>query len=524
MTKKLAVVPIHPDAIPMPAVVVPASWEDAFAMMSDRMARVVGRQAAEIKGLKDDLADARGVIAAGAKTVTDLTVTIAGLAAALEVQDTATKAQGHHGVDLVATVDEIRGRTDELVQSVERMVMRADEIAGNVVAAGVRDQAQSERIDALAAVVDMRGVDAREQATRVERLAEAIEAAGVRGGDLIQEFANEAAARADSIVGKLTALVEDYAETASGEDAALTARLDEVVRIADIAASVTEALSHEFQVAGVAGRELSVRVDEVRGRTDGLVQTVDQMTAQADQLLGAVKAATTIAEDAAGRVDEVADLVDKQTGELRAAIKDQGEQGVRVGAVEETVIGFVSSAAALAREIRTIDEGFKTGVAAIAAVEDQSRDALRRVTIALDQMPAGFMIDQVGVLNRVNRAGDMTPLGTVVGRAKDGTSPAQIVATRIENDRFVMTLSDRSEIGCAMPRAVEVVREPDPTEPTELGYLSKDVKIRAVQVEDMTRMRAAKKNFKEIAAKYAISERQAARLIKGFNDEKPSDR
>ena len=104
MTKKLAVPPIHPDAVPMPAVVVPASWEDAFAMMSDRIARIVGRQAAEIKGLKSDLVDARGLTVAAAKGIADLGIQIAGLAAALEVQDTATKAQAHRGVETSTAV------------------------------------------------------------------------------------------------------------------------------------------------------------------------------------------------------------------------------------------------------------------------------------------------------------------------------------------------------------------------------------------------------------------------------------
>jgi hypothetical protein len=347
----------------------------------------------------------------------------------------------------------------------------------------------------------------------------------------VTKTADGAAARVDEVAGmvtlmdaafgKLTALVEDYATTASGEDGALTARLDEVARVVDIAASATEALCSEFRVAGVAGRELAARVDEIQLRTDGLVQNVDQVAAR---LTGRV-------DEIDARTDQVADLVDKQTGELtselRAAIKGQGEQAVRIGQVEETVTGFVNHAGALAREISAIDEAFKTGIATIGAVENQSRDALRRVTIALDQMPAGFMIDQAGVLNRVNRAGDVTELGVVVGKAKDGrdgTSPAQIVAVRIDGERLVMTLSDRSEIGCAMPpRQVEAAPPALAVDPVKLGYLSKDVKVRAVQVEHMADMRENGNNYKKIAELFAISERTAARLIKEHHDARSSD-
>jgi hypothetical protein len=485
--------------------------------IASRQAANIARQAAEIKGLKDDLADARGLIAAAAKVVTDLT-------AAAEIQDTATKAQGHRGVETSTAVIEIAAAVSELVAKIDTgaaaMSALVERVTGlevheqdhdtalteavqKVSAAAVRvDELEAARVEVVQKVDNL--VDSL--AVRVDQIAgkvEASDAAAARARVFGDELADAVEAVRREVQANALA-IEDYAATASSEDAALTARLDEV-------ASAVNVIVGEAPAVALASQELATQVDDLA------TMVASVQTARATDW-------STLEEDFAD-MRGLFDLLDQG---LKAMNQRQGEDGVRVGAVEETIAGFVSGAAALAREVRTIDETVKTGVAAIGAVEDQSRDALRRVTIALDQMPAGFMIDQAGVLNRVNRAGDMTQLGTVVGHAKDGrdgVSPAQIVAVRVDGERLVMTLSDRSEVGCPFPRAVEptpLASPSDVVDPLCLGYLSKDVKVRAVQVDHMARLRADGKSFKEIAELFAISERQAARLIKGHNDEKSS--
>ncbi|HVQ43757.1 MAG TPA: hypothetical protein VMT30_02215 [Candidatus Saccharimonadia bacterium] len=520
MTKKLAVPPVHPDAVLMPAVVVPASWEDAFAMMSDRMARIIGRQAADIQGLKSDLVDARGLTVAAAKGIADLGIQIAGLAAAFEIQDTATKAQAHRGVETSTAVIEIAAAVSELVTKIDTGAAAMGALVERVTGLEVHEQDHDaalaeavqkvadavERADQVAGMATLMDAAFGKLTTQVDQIAgkvEASDAAAARARVFGDELADAVEAVRREVQANALA-IEDYAATASGEDAALTARLDEV-------ANAVNVIVGEAPAMALASQELAAHVDDL------VTMVASVQTARAADW-------STLEEDFA----DVRGLLAEATTELAAVRRRQGEDGVRVGAVEEAIAGFVSGAAALAREVRTIDETVKTGVAAIGAVEDQSRDALRRVTIALDQMPAGFMIDQEGKLNRVNRAGDMTSLGTVVGHAKDGrdgVSPAQIVAIRADGERLVMTLSDRSEVGCPFPRAVEPAPpapSSDVVDPLCLGYLSKDVKVRAVQVDHMARLRADGKNFKEIAELFAISERQAARLIKGHNDEKSS--
>lgn len=517
MTTKLAVPPIHPDAVFTTSVIVPQCWEDAFAMVSDRLARIVGRQAAEIKGLKDDLTDARGLIAANVKAMADLGAQVAGLAAAAEIQDTVTKAQGNRGAELFAAVDEIRGEVAGLVHqvagTVEAVGIRADEatanadkLAGTVEAVNECVRVLGGSVDTLTGAVEAMSDRARAHGTRLDQVADKVETgrlvveAVTKMVDDVGTCADAAAAHAnelDKVVNDVSAradqvaeLVEAYAQTASGEDAALSVRLDQVASI--------------LTAEGL--------------RVDGAIARAVEAITRLDHLVIVVEANGT-------RTDTAIEAVEGLADEICAAIKQQGEHAIKLGVVEETVAGCSASAAALAREVRTIDEAVKVGVAAIGTVEDQSRDTLRRVIIALDQMPAGFMIDQAGVLNRVNRAGDVTPLGVVVGQAKDGISPAQIVAVKVENDRLVMTLSDRSEIGCAMPRQAEPVPAAAPVDtvdPLTLGHLSKDTKVRIVQVAHMAKMRGDKKGFKEIAALFAISERTAARLIKDHNDEKSS--
>lgn len=511
-TKKLAVEPISPDALAAGGRIppgggggptIPTNWRDAFADLAERLMKVIGKQAGDIKALRDDLSDARSTIAAASRGTTDQIIQlaatiksdqaehirrfdealqgiregaesdIADLAGRVAAVETDVKTEsGAVRLIVKAIDDQLLTIADRFDRSVIDIVERVQTVEGVTAAAIKGQETFTDVVDALAKRID----------TAEGAVALASDAVNIAKSTL-DMITGEASTRADAIADILK-IVEAYAETASGEDGSLNAALDEVRK-----------------AAGALGE----RVEDIHGR----VGTLTKARADDVERAGAVET----------RVEELQRIAMDGVDALSAVARDVGGVAARVGVVEDAGTGFTAAVEALGSEVKRIDTVARETVATVETVGLQSQDAVRRVTVALGELPAGMMINREGQLVRVNRAGDMVEMGNVVSHGADGKDAPVIIAAKIEDNRFIMTMSDRSEISCLVagltPRAVE----PAPTDidPTKLGYFSKDATIRAAQVEDMVKMRAGGTTFAKIAEKYNISARQAARLIKDFD-------
>lgn len=513
--KKLAVQPAAPAPAERPFVA--TNWVDAVADLSDRMLRVVGHQQSIIAKLTAELADARGVAAAAGRAHAELTTRIDDLVNLVEKLTTATDGQA----EKVANIDAGLKLVDEAVgahsQDITKLSKRIDDTVERVgaVEAVANGHAQSltDQREALATVtgfvknhgevlvtmtgvtrdhgealvaaraaiaehddrlVDLRGVvsaagaAAAVQVERVDELGKRAGATWTQVEAVTAALDAETAARA-AAVQAVSDLVEDYAKTASGEDGALSDRIDTVIQ-----RFAPDAVHLEAAVERVGAVE--VRVMELQ----------------------------RIAMENVERIDA---------------------DSVRIERVDEAVTSFSAKVKAVAGEIEAIDARVKAGTASIEQTTAETADMLRRVNILLGELPSAMMIDQDGELVRVARSGEVTKLGNVISHGRDGTNAADIVAVRLDGERMVFTRSDRTEFGCSIaalipPVAVAPAPPAPEIDPTALGYLSKDPTVRVVQVRNMAVMREAKKSYKLIADKYQISPRQVVRLIKGANDEK----
>lgn len=581
--KKSAVAPIAPPSV-IENSMIPATWQEAFNMLAGRVMNVTRHQHDLIDRLSGEVRtaaeDAAGVAAANEKRRGDLESQVAGLTAALDVQDGAVKATAAKLADALASIKDaadglaaVTAGHDatavavlalaDLVEKTlaplldQHTITLADQ-SGRI---NQVDDAARERLDALEASevktsgrLDLLTDRARGVDTRMDRVDESAAAIGRQG--------IATASRVDDLRVTLEALgatVEDYAKTASSEDAALLASVDEV---GDAVRAVEQRV---MELQGVAGRH-SVSIDDQGKAIDlvgeritdavGTVDTLVKARAVDTEWVRAVEARAVAVELLAGTHTEALDQVDKEidkanlwiadtvglvealkkawTGNVEridtiadnvaeartlvgAVSREVDEGSARLSQVEEAVVGFVATAANIGREVAGAVAAVERIDQTVVANADQITDTIRRVTIALGELPAGMLIDHDGDLIRVNRNGEPVKLGKVVGETRDGKDAPVIVAAKFEGDRLIITLSDRTDITCTVPRdAVAPIAPADveALDPTKLGYLSKDPNVRNVQIGDMINMRAAGKRYKEIAAKYQISERQAARLIK----------
>lgn len=585
--KKLAVEPIHPAAIPAavsasaPGVVsrtpgvVPMNWQSAFALLARQMAAAVDHQVGLVNKLTAELADARGLIVAGDRARADLGGQLA--AVKEQVAAVAESAEKHTNDTVAAAIDKLTTAGDKLDEALGKRIDAVDNRAGEIAARveGVAEMigTAGERIDAVekqsagnAAALDVQDKAVKAQGEKVaeterglcdlrsdvQTVNKSLAVAAKAQGDLFE--------RLDDVAGKVEAVtkgqdgfreavagVQKYAgdcfntamEAITGEAESQAKAVAEVVAAVErldqgtqTALKVTsDALGEITETVGAVAEDgQKIRAEVVKMIVDRAGEIDERITDCGGRIDALVKGR---AEDHAAveRLDSVITVeaaLLKATGDkLTEAVKTQGEQALRLTTVEDVAAGAGAAAALATGEISKLHQAVAGQVDTIRATGEQATDALRRVTMALDQLPTGMMLDRDGELVRVTRSGEMTALGKVIGRdgrdGRDGAAAAEIVAVRIDDDRFIMTLSDRTEIGCGITGLINKLNDPVPAapeiDPTTLGYLSKDAKTRAVQIEDMIKLRAVNWTFAKIGRKYKCSARTVARLTKGLDDD-----
>jgi len=308
----------------------------------------------------------------------------------------------------------------------------------------------------------------------------------------LEERVEDAAAKFGDKVSELKDLVEDYASTASSEDAGLADQLGKLDghvtaarEVADAARTrAAEAMSHCNDLSGTVSAIIKARADEA----DQFAETVE-----------------TVGNQVKTMVDDLA----AQFGEMSQMSVDDAK---RIEQVEETARTIGAEVQGLAKVIEACRD-------AGAEIATDVTDMLRRVTISLGQMPSGFMIDQDGELVRVAQSGEVTKIGKVVSHGRDAP---EIVSVKMEGERLIFARSDRTEIGCTVVRATvepaPAITGPDAVDPLTIGALSKDPALLARQVEHMAEMRAGGKKYKEISEKFGTSEKTVAKLIRGYQN------
>lgn len=573
-TKKLAVEPIHPAAAAalVSAPVIPINWRSAFAMLARQVTAFAEHQAGQIRTLTDELADACGCIAAGDRTRADQAEQIraltADLAAAKEQSTAATESAVAAAIEkLTAAGDTLEQaltkRLDEQAEqigttdkTVAEALTRADELARTLGA--VEQQAAG-----TAATVDVQAGAVRAQGEKLAKLAgtaaeteqgltdlrNGVEAAGkVVAG--IQLHFDELFSDLDGKVNAIVKGQDGFRETVAGVQKyagdcfniameAITGEAESQAKaVAEVVAAVErldQGTQKALAVTSDALAEITATVEKVA--TDGAknADAYDKLNVRTHAIAegvkdlgGTVAAATRARVDDRSTLDElvktVADageVVGVLDDKLTETVKAQGEQALRLSSVEEVAAGAGAASAIATGEVSKLHQAVAGQVDTIRAIGEQATDALRRVTLAIDQIPAAMMIDRAGHLHRVNRAGETVDLGKVVDQGKDGKDAPQLVAARVEGDRLIMTLTDRTEISCSI--AGLKVADPAPAvpeiDPTTIGHLSKDAKMRAVQIEDMTNLRGSGWTFAKIGKKYDCSARTVARLIRGLEDD-----
>lgn len=501
MTTKLAVPPAPPALVV--ATTIPETWQDAFIHMTDRFMKVIGKQAATIKDLVAGLEDARGVIAAGDRARADLLAKLDGLQAAFDVHDKAVKAQAERitNLDSFSSTVEAHGKTIAELLTVSEQATKVFKAIDDVTATtkeriDLLDESMTTTAERITSIEDrVEQVDAvvREQVASVDdRFVEVSDLVGKVGAQIGLDIA-AISRTADEDRQAVRVLGEQVDQRITG----LAGDLDQETKARAAAiAAVASSVNDLSETASEQDAELATRVagldTRVAGQADGLAVAVTRLDG----------------------FRAVADTVEAVRREVQANALAIDDDRARMGKIEEAVEGFVRVTVAAGAEIKTFD-------VRLTDLAKQAADACHRVTIMSNQMPSAVMVDRNGHLQIVARSGEQIDLGKVIGETKDGKDAADVVAARVDGDRLIFTRSDRTEFGCsiaALVPPVPVAPKTD-TDPTKLGYLSKDAKVRSAQVDDMKKMRADKKTYDEIAKKYQASARTVIRLIKGDGDE-----
>lgn len=461
MRKKFAP-PASPAEIAAAQAPVPQNWRDAFAQISERMLRALGKQAAQMRDLSAAVDDLRGVVDAGTKARADLGVQVEALSTRIE-------------------------RETEAARDLGEVMTAGVKLLGEEIASlrGVHEAGAAEAGRAATAVA---GLETR--LCGLEKGLQEVSAQAGRIGEAI-DAGRETRALADDLAGKVHTLEIWRDET--------RVHLDVLDRADGAISNDVVKLHNDMQARVVA---VEAGAQDIGKRVGAVEADLARFGDRCADTAGRVEALDDI-------ISEIGDSARQAHGRLDAFNVLVGEHNDRIGAAE----------AAAARAVREVEDhgGAIDGLRReISAVSGEAADTLRRVTIALGELPAGMMIDGDGDLVRVNRAGDMTKLGRVVAAARDGRDAADIVSVRMEGERMIFTRSDRSEFGCAVALPAPPPVPVDNVDPTTLGYLSKDTVIRARQVEDMVASRASGKTYKSIAQKYNVSERQVVRMIKEY--------
>jgi predicted nucleic acid-binding Zn-ribbon protein len=582
VTVKTAVPPVHPNVL---KAVIPDNWRDAFAMMADRLMRVIGAQAGKIAKLSAELEDMNGKIAAGSKAhaefvdstmqgfhkfnrsalvedidangrdILSINEAIADIRGLIKISadarandlktlnETTAIAKGTCDYidrsvkpalqDQAETLADLLTGRDDTWKRFAAVEVAGTELAGRVeqIAADVKtlDGRTAGAVDALA----RQAGDIRDHAGRLVELARAGERVENLAGTVaaFEKARNEDRAVLDELAGTVKATGERLDAESAARAAAIGKLGEQVEEYAATASEADGQLSMQFDAVEKAGAELVARVNTMAADLGAVGDRLDLVAKDGATNRGniehtdaAVTALTVTAKAAGERLDELRS--DHET--LTVTVDKAGESIIaltgRAARADEQFTRLddllTASGAAVARitvEVGALDALVKSQGETVSGAVEASSDACRRVTIALNEIPSGMMIDRDGDLVRVNRAGEMTKLGKVVGL--NGRDAADIVSVKVEDNRFVFVRSDRTELGCRIP-VVEPVKPADTVDPRKLGYLSKDAAVRAVQVADMVTMRSNNKRYKLIAEKYGISERQVARLIKDAQDEK----
>lgn len=569
MTTKLAVPPAPPTELVV-ATTIPETWQAAFIHMTDRFMKVIGKQAGLIKDLTTGLEDARGLIAAGDRQRADMLAKLDGLQAALDVHDKAVKALAETTAPR-GTVDEVAVRLDsfsstldahgktisELLTAGEAAQERITAVEAAATAIDQRVTADGEAIatirDGWTAVEDAASATARRisdlDATVVDLftgVGERFDRAGAEIGqaieavasnlEVVRVFSEQVEDRANKRLDALDPRLVEIADvlTATGERLAVLDQHGKDLaavgeRVAAAGARI-EALSEGVDAAGKAVEIVAAGLDqEGKARAAAVAavaRSVDELSEIASGEDGAlsdrinavatrvetVESGAKLVDEAVGIINGTVKLIDDAVAAVRREVQANAlaidDDRARLGKVEDGVAAFIRITAEAGAEIKTFD-------VRLTQIESSATDACRRVTIALGEMPAAMMINKAGHLVRVSRSGDEVDLGCV---AVDGKDAADIVSARVEKGRLVFTRSDRTEFGCELPIVEPAAPPPTPSpdiDPTALGYLSKDPNVRALQVDDMRKMRAAKKTYEKIAEKYQTSARHVVRLLKG---------
>lgn len=584
-TKKLAVEPIHPAAaaalaaVSTSAPVIPMNWQAAFAMMAREVTAFVEHLDGKIQKLTDDLADACGRIAAGDRTRADQAEQIRALTESLKTSTTA--GEQHTNDSVAAAIEKLTTAGDTLEQALTK---RLDEQAEQITATGKTVAEALTRADELARTLGAVEQQAAGTAATVDVQAGAVRAQGEKLAKLagtvaeteqgLTDLRNGAEAAGKVVAGiqlhfdelfrdfdgKVNALVKGRAEDREAVDE-IRAGVESVQKYAGECFNTTmEAIAGEADSQAKAVAEVVAAVERVDKGTQAVLKVTSdalaEITASVEQVAadgaknadaydklnvrthaiaegvkdlgGTVAAATRARVDDRSTLDELVKIV-ADAGEvvgvlddkLTETVKAQGEQALRLSSVEDVAAGAGAASAIATGEVSKLHQAVAGQVDTIRAIGEQATDALRRVTLAIDQIPAAMMIDRAGHLHRVNRAGETVDLGKVVDQGKDGKDAPQLVAARVEGDRLIMTLTDRTEINCSIAglKAADPVPAVPEIDPTTIGHLSKDAKMRAVQVEDMTKLRATGWTFAKIGKKYDCSARTVARLIRGLEDD-----
>lgn len=485
---------------------------------------------------------------------------------------------GNHGTAITKggeLLTEVRGEVEAIARATDKVI--ADKLTP--LAEQVTDL--KSRVDS----VEQTATDARDlfdtQAKHVGEISERIT-------KLDDSFSAENKARVDA-VNKLVEAVDDLAKTASEADAEIDTKVETLTKqVSAEVDAIDKRITAEGKIVQQSISEHSIsaqnaidvvgdKVDENAGLFRTVAQSHTETKAELEALGGRVstidKAVTDLTAETCKRIDAQAEAaqnaidglddklvdlrgifdtqakasveqvarVDAQAktlyelndnvrtidGEVKAIAKTQGQDALRISGIEEGVTKFVEIAVTTGREVREIDDKVAQAVTQFGDMHAQAREALARVTILTDQGPAAFHLDRSGHLIRTARNGEAVDMGKVIAEARDGADAPKMVATKIEDGRFIITLSDGTAVSCSVKGLFPPADPGDgggghggapktsnDIDPTLLGYLSKDPAVKARQVDDMVVMRKAGKSYKQIAAKYGISERQAARLIK----------
>jgi hypothetical protein len=580
MTIKKAVAPVSPAVAAAAAASgalpgIPATWQDAFNFLADRLLKVIGRQAATIDELKTGLEDAHSRITTSNKAHGDLSTKFDDL---VIIRETVGKIVAGDDArdDVISTIQDavkalVDGRKEdqqavgELTDTIGKSVADlTEETRGRfkaIDAHNVETDQQIQAAGARAEVIERRVTAVEAFGERLDLAGEADRAAGVRA-EVIERRVTAVEAfgeRLDDIAGNVAAVMKTGAglrddlevvrvgveqaqeqaakqftiamEAVDGEAAARGTGLDEIrltVRLLDegtqkaltVASQAVDELAEKVKAAGARAIEACDATEAVTER----VTAVEAFGGRIDDIAGTVTTLDGARAEMVERLDAVVVAERETAATARACTSAQAELSIRVGDLAERGEGFDAAVARVGVEMKALTASVATGLAAVSGTDQQAAEMLRRVTILMDQTPSAMMIDKDGELVRVARNGESVKIGKVTAvNGRNGRDAADIVAARIEGDRLIFTRSDRTEFGCA----VTVPPAPPPptvaeVDPTKLGHLSKDDKIRAVQVADMMVMRDGGARYKQIADKYEISERQAARLIKGVKDDDSS--